>query len=136
MNFSFVIKVKGWATFALGVIFLFAPEQVAVLMGATLGQAGATMTQLFGLVLIALGWALLTSPHAVTDGSKSLVTALADTAAVGVLLWAINQGVFGSFAYLLVAAYAISACIFFYQNWFRNDQVVCSANVSEQTSES
>ena len=76
MNLSLVIKIKGWVTLVAGAIFLLAPEQFAVIMGTTLGEAGAVMTQLFGLVLIAFGWALVVSPNEVTDGSKSLVIAM------------------------------------------------------------
>lgn len=136
MNLSLVIKAKGWVTLAAGAIFLLAPEQFAVIMGATMGEAGVLMTQLFGLVLVAVGWSLVASPVEVTAGSKSLAFALTDTVAIVLLVWAINKDVFGVFAYELAAVYGISACIFFYKGLFRKNATALSGSAAEQTIES
>ena len=112
MRMSLIIKFKGWITLLVGVLFALFPVQVITVMGGDLGDAGIVITRLFGLVLLAAGWAMARTPGAVPGGSEAVGYAVTDTLAVVVLVLAGNKGVFGVIGYVLAAVYAISACIF------------------------
>ena len=116
MNLSLVLKIKGVVTVLAGLLFALAPTQLLSSLGSDLGSAGALMTQLFGLILIAVGWALVVSPTAVAAGSTSLVFAITDSVAVVLLAMSVNSGLLGALGYGLAAVYAVSAIIFSYNH--------------------
>ena len=109
-----LVKIKGWLTLVAGVLFVFIPVQVVAIMGGELGDAGMIFAQLFGLVLLALGWVMAFTPHAVPSGSEALSYAGTDMAAIVLLVLAVNRGVFGPLGFALAAVYALSACLFIY----------------------
>jgi hypothetical protein len=124
MTLSLLIKIKGWVTAGAGIVFLIVPLQFfSIVMDASLGDAGVTITRLFGLVLMALGWGLAIYPNNITAGSMSLVIALTDILAVVLLLWSINMEVFGVFGYELVLLYALSAVLFIFKYLHKDENL-------------
>jgi hypothetical protein len=124
MTLSLLIKIKGWVTAGAGIVFLIVPLQFfSIVMDASLGDAGVTITRLFGLVLIAFGWGLAIYPNNITAGSMSLVIALTDILAVVLLLWSINMEVFGVFGYELVLLYALSAVLFIFKYLHKDENL-------------
>ena len=114
MNLSLVLKIKGVVTVLAGLLFALVPTQLLSSLGSDLGSAGTLMTQLFGLILIAVGWALVVSPTAVAAGSTSLIFATTDAVAVVLLAMSVNSGLLEALGYGLAAVYAVSAAVFTY----------------------
>jgi hypothetical protein len=109
-----LIQIKAWLTLAVGALFLLQSTQVVTAMGGKLHDAGVVMAQLFGLVLLAVGWGMVVSPGKVPAGSEALALVASDIAALVLLVLATRRGVFGSLGYGLAAVYAASAMMFLY----------------------
>jgi|TARA_E500000305_G_C4029663_1_gene244250 hypothetical protein len=111
---SVLVRCKAWLTIVVGLAFLLLPVQVFVLLGADLVGAGQIMTQLFGLLAIAVGYGMLQPGHPLPAGREALVTACSDIVAVFLLINAVGRDVFGALGYLLVAVYLVSALLYLY----------------------
>ncbi len=114
MALSTLVKLKGWLTVVLGVLFLFFASELLAGMGGELSGAGIIMSQLFGLIAIAVGWGMVVGEHAVPMGSEALIVVFTDAVAMSLLIIASNEGVLASPALVFAAVYAGSACLYLY----------------------
>lgn len=113
INLNTLLKIKGWVTISAGFIFVFFQTPYsALILGTEFNEPGIIFNQLFGLMLIAVGWALTSSPNAFITGSKALVFSITDLIASAILIWAIQQKIFAPLTLSLVAIYLVSALIF------------------------
>ncbi len=108
------IRFKGWALLIAGALFAPFPAQMIELMGATLGDAGAIMTRLLGLLLLGMGFSMAFGPKPVPSRSEALVYLLTDFIALSLLYMASTNKVFNVLGYVLAAIYLLSAVNFFY----------------------
>ena len=114
MNIVPIIKFKGWVMLAAGALLLLLPVQAIGFAGGTLGPAGTLFVQLYGLVLLAQGWAMAMECTAPPSRSVSGAYAGTDTIATVLLILAQHNGVFGALIYVLIVPYASSAMLFSY----------------------
>ncbi len=97
-----------------GPLFFLFPIQLLELMGASLGEPGAVMTRLFGLLLVGMGWSMALSPNAVPFGSAALMYVICAIIAMAILISAATKGMFGVLAIALAIIYLLSSINFLY----------------------
>lgn len=113
---SLFIRVKGFAMIPLGALIVLLPVWFIGLFGqAELGGAAEVFIRLFGLIIVAVGISMGTTPAGYNVRPvEALTFAAGDLVALGLLLQAVVGGAMGVFGYVFAVVYVVSACGFFY----------------------
>lgn len=112
MDLMMLIRNKGWVMLLAGGVFALFPQLAIDALGGTLGDAGALITRLLGLVFLAMGWSMAFEMSEPPKRRESLVYAASDVVAVVLICAATMQGVLNGLGYALAGVYLVSAASF------------------------
>ncbi len=110
MSPQLFLKIKGLVIMPIGLAFVLATGAVIALFGGDVQPIGNFFAQLFGLLLIGIGWGMWKTPAGTNPRFHDCVgNAVCDLIAVALTAQAIAAGTLGPLAFLLVATYLVSA---------------------------
>ena len=110
MSPQLFLKIKGLVIMPIGLAFVLATGPVITLFGGDVQPIGNYFAQLFGLLLVGIGWAMWKTPSGANPRLHDCVgNAACDLVAVALTVQAIMVGVLGPLAFLLAATYLVSA---------------------------
>ena len=115
MSPQLFLKIKGLIIMPVGLAFVLATSLVLTLFGGEPNSLANFFAQLFGLLLVGIGWGMFKTPEGQNPSFHDCIgNAICDLIAVALTVQIISSGALGALAYLLAATYLASALGYIY----------------------